>query len=83
MSEAFRSAETKPRETGGHAFPGEQGHIPDGTWNQTFEAGMTLRDWFAGKALSGFTSLNVTVAPEILAMWAYTQADAMLKERSK
>lgn len=36
---------------GGAAFPGEQGHIPDGTWNQTFDPGMSLRDWFAGQAL--------------------------------
>jgi len=35
---------------GGPAFPSEQGHIPDGTWNQTYSQGMTLRDWFAGQA---------------------------------
>ena len=28
---------------GGPAFPGEQGHIPDGTWNQSWEPGMSLR----------------------------------------
>jgi len=32
---------------GGPAFPGEQGHTPSGTWNQTFEPGLTLRQWYA------------------------------------
>jgi hypothetical protein len=35
---------------GGPAFPCEQGHGPDGTWNQTFDSGMTLRDYFARQA---------------------------------
>lgn len=34
-------------DTGGPAFPSEQGHIPDGTWNQTYDPGMTLLDEFA------------------------------------
>ncbi len=42
-----------PINDGGPAFPSEQGHTPDLEWNQTFERGMTLRDWFAGQALSG------------------------------
>ncbi len=41
---------------GGPAFPGEQGHTPDGKWNQTWEPGMSLRDWFAGQALKGLLS---------------------------
>lgn len=36
----------KPND-GGPAFPGQQGHLPDGTWNQTFDPGMSLRDCFA------------------------------------
>lgn len=45
------------RDNGGSAFPipgSEQGHIPNGTWNQTYEPpteGMSLMDWFAGKAM--------------------------------
>lgn len=45
-------------DTGGPAYPvpgSEQGHIPDGTWNQTYEPpieGMTLLDYFAGQEQS-------------------------------
>ena len=35
---------------GGPAFPTEQHECSDNTWNQTYEPGMTLRDWFAGHA---------------------------------
>ena len=45
----------KPND-GGQAFPGEQGTCPDGTWNQTWEPGMSLRDWFAGMAITAFLS---------------------------
>jgi hypothetical protein len=38
---------------GGPAFPCEQGREPCGTWNQTFDSGMTLRDYFAAKAMQG------------------------------
>lgn len=38
------------------AFPCEQSETQDGSWNQTFESGMSLRDWFAGQALSGLCS---------------------------
>jgi hypothetical protein len=36
---------------GGPAFPCEQHETNDNNWNQTFEPGMTLRDYFAAKAL--------------------------------
>ncbi len=32
---------------GGSAFPSEQTLNPDGLWNQTFDAGMTLREYAA------------------------------------
>lgn len=35
---------------GGPAFPGEQGHNPDGTWNQAWEPGMTLLEYLAAHA---------------------------------
>ena len=38
---------TQPND-GGPAFPSEQGHTPDGLWNQSYCQGMSLRDWFAG-----------------------------------
>jgi hypothetical protein len=32
------------------AFPSAQPQCNDGTWNQTYDPGMSLRDWFAGQA---------------------------------
>lgn len=64
---------------GGPAFPCEQGHIPDGTWNQTFESGMSLRDYFAAKAMQAIYpdgSVHSSMAKE-----AYQMADEMLKAR--
>ena len=43
--------------------------------------GMTLRDYFAAKALPEFITDNATY--EQMAEWAYNTADAMLKERAK
>ena len=54
---------------GGPAFPSEQGHIPDGTWNQTYDPGMSLIDYFAAKVMQG------------MAEQAYKSADAMLEAR--
>lgn len=41
--------ETKHDDGGGSAYPSEQGHIPDGTWNQTYEPGMSVRQYAAIK----------------------------------
>lgn len=82
------------KETGGPAFP-----IPGADF-QTFQpptieewkriqSGMTLRDYFAGLALSGMMANsamldNVTdSAVEWAAKGAYKLADAMLKARSE
>jgi hypothetical protein len=65
--------------TGGPAFPNEGG--PGNLWN---DKGMTLRDYFAAKAMQGFASdpdWRVDMGPEETARAAYTQADAMLKAR--
>jgi hypothetical protein len=46
--------------------------------------GMTLRDYFAAKAMQGFVSdpeWRVDMMPDETARAAYTQADAMLKAR--
>jgi hypothetical protein len=64
------------KNTGGCAFPN------DGKWgNGIEEPGMTLRDWFAGQAIS--TASKGYRAPEDIAAYAYEIADAMLAERSK
>lgn len=74
---------------GGPAFPSEQGHIPDGTWNQTYAQGMSLRDWFAGQALNGYLA-GVDKDADIegfdkarVAACCYSYADAMLEARTK
>jgi hypothetical protein len=46
------------------------------------ESGMTLRDWFAGMALSGNIGKLVDSSdPKTIAQYAYALADAMLAER--
>ena len=53
-------------------------------WGQP-EKGMTLRDYFAAKAMQGFMankSNPMHFQPEDDASWAYKIADAMLKARS-
>ena len=47
------------------------------------DIGMTLRDWFAGKALAGMLAAgpNATSGSEIYAIASYALADAMLKAR--
>lgn len=69
---------------GGPAFPAQQLENQDGTWNQTFQWGMSLRDWFAGMAITGLlANPEVHGTAKDLARPAYFQADAMLKERTK
>ena len=72
------------------AFPvstsdGMQGHQDGaGTWQFP---GMTLRDYFAAKAMNGFLCLYIAEHlqgdpdPQVLAEHAYEVADAMLKAR--
>ena len=63
--------------TGGPAFP-------TATLAQKTEGGMTLRDYFAAKAMQGFMankSNPMHYQPEADAGWAYMIADAMLKAR--
>ena len=63
-------------ETGGPAFP-----------YGTAYTGMTLRDYFAAKALQGFAARDVfdsgLATPEQRAKLAYIDADAMLKAREQ
>ncbi len=78
------------KDTGGPAFPRPVSGNPD-------HDGMTLRDWFAGQALSGMTGAGTEFMnalckrakergiseEELGAKMAYVLADAMLAERSK
>ena len=64
--------------TGGAAFPYAAVHGCNG------EYGMTLRDYFAAKAMQAMVSLpNADMSHDGYADWAYRQADAMLKAREK
>ena len=63
--------------TGGPAFPTGTGVTP-------YNPGMTLRDYFAAKAMQAFiTHVDYRTYPDdLLANDAYEMADAMLKARS-
>lgn len=71
---------------GGPAFPGKsEGQTGYSTYRYT---GMSLRDWLAGMAMQGLLIACLTGDHpgddfEDLAGCAYTNADAMLKERDK
>lgn len=72
------------KNTGGSAYPSTQDQ-----WDRGNE-GMTLRDWFAGQALSGMMSIPCPEGERITnksiqydAALCYKYADAMLTERSK
>ena len=69
--------------TGGPAFPSEQGECQDGTWNQTYDSGMSLRDYFAGQALAGICSDNEATDVEWIARWCWKVADVMMKSREE
>ena len=58
--------------------------FPTGTGVTPYKSGMTLRDYFAAKALQGFASTLTGTAPvlfDVLSRDAYLMADAMLKAR--
>jgi len=60
------------KDTGGPAFP-TLGHA----------SGMSLRDYFAAKAMQGFLASGVNAPANVFATKAYEMADALLKERQK
>jgi hypothetical protein len=67
--------------TGGPAFPSSE-YDPQYDRN-ILTGGMTLRDYFAAKAMHA-AMMNITdwkYAPNSIATYSYDQADAMLKAR--
>ena len=86
------------KKDGGPAFPqietdAEEYHHTGRPWGRTYSyGGMTLRDYFAAKALNGFLSDAQSLAAlrqewkgniaERLSLACYEWADAMLKARS-
>jgi hypothetical protein len=71
-------AVSKKPDDGGPAFP----NVPDGAGDKwaDWDKGMTLRDYFAAKALPAVVSLGPAPTADIAAM-AYLIADAMLRAR--
>lgn len=68
-------------DTGGPAYPG-----PCTKPLENYYPGMTMRDYFAARAMQGFaTTLSgmSTINYELLAADAYQMADAMINERNK
>jgi hypothetical protein len=69
--------------TGGPAFP-QAGGLAQVTSNLNVQ-GMTLRDYFAAKAMNAYWNdpsvLELINTPENVAGWAYEMADAMLEAR--
>jgi hypothetical protein len=91
-ADATKEKTKNDKDTGGPAFPGGQytdGNRDDGTPVVLPRyAGMTLRDYFAGQALAGLRARETDselpmVSSEQTAIFAYEDADAMLKEREK
>ena len=67
----------------GPAFPSVE---TDPVMGSRSELGMTLRDYFAAKAMAAMLSLedvHLNNGESEVAVWAYQQADAMLAEREK
>ena len=69
------------KDTAGPAFPLVYDDETKGT--REIYSGMTLRDWFAGKAMqSHLTHSGTYDANEVgVAKWAYEMADAMIRAR--
>tara|TARA_R110000823_G_scaffold270816_1_gene390351 strand:+ start:51 stop:257 length:207 start_codon:yes stop_codon:yes gene_type:complete len=63
------------------AFPSGN-DVTLGDWKSHGHSGMTLRDYFAAKAMQSLVLQGDTVI-EDCAILAYEMADAMLKERAK
>jgi hypothetical protein len=69
--------------TGGPAFPAPSGWDSQGNWcrNYTDSEGMTLRDYFAAKAMQGYVGQGKSYDFADIAQASYRLADAMLKAR--
>ena len=71
------------KETGGTAFPVQSVYVED---LDTNSRGMTLRDYFAAKALqTGYQVVKecYVIDKDELAKWCFEMADAMLKAREQ
>ena len=72
------------QEDGGPAFPTAEQRFPDGVLHTEATYGMTLRDYFAAKAMQGILASPTTDPTSdslAIAKAAYEMADDMLKAR--
>jgi hypothetical protein len=67
---------------GGAAFP-TLVELGFGEFRREIAPGMSLRDYFAAKAMQTLIAANVSGGPDLTAGAAYDYADAMLAGRSK
>lgn len=67
---------------GGPAFPHLSRIVAANIYEPISEGGMTLRDYFAAKAMQGLAVGVNDPAYEVIATMAYNMADAMLEARS-
>lgn len=82
---------SKCSDPGGPAFPFPASLYPDGSTHEPGDPGMTLRDYFAAKAMQGllaanwcasYRELESRIGWNMVAADAYSMADSMLAKRS-
>lgn len=72
--------------TGGPAFPTDYFYDHDTQHERLPMSGMTLRDYFAAKAMQGLLACDIECGPDnvqSIAESSYIMADAMLKAREQ
>ena len=71
------------KETGGPAFPNKNPRKDRRNQVIIYEEGMTLRDYFAAKAMQSLLISGPELTYKETAERAYIMADAMIEERDK
>lgn len=78
-------SDSKKIDEGGFAFPTSQISAPDGRVLSAGQDGMSLRDWFAGLAMSGMLGgvpgSHLIPTADKLGKEAYEVADALIAAR--
>ena len=70
---------------GGPAFPSQQRLERNEMWNQTYEPGISFRQYVAAHVMAGYAASEDGAAQEseTLARWAVADADALIAELEK
>ena len=69
--------------TGGPAFPHLRRHVAPDTYEVIAEGGMSLRDYFAAKAMQAFITAGNVYPLQEIAVYAYEQADSMMQAKGE